>query len=92
MTELNPFADAGPHSAEARIDWPTPDHGPAYASGSAIDDPAVEALLSRLGTLPELPVSAHGEVYAGLHDSLAKALNEDVAGQQAGKDPGDPLP
>jgi hypothetical protein len=25
-------------------------------------------------------VSGHGEVYAGMHDALLEALNEDVAG------------
>lgn len=49
--------------------------------------PAVGALLLRLGDVPELPVASHGEVYAGLHDELAAALNEDVAGQGAGDTP-----
>ncbi|MCX6500728.1 MAG: hypothetical protein NTU93_18340 [Arthrobacter sp.] len=78
MTELNPSTDDTSESAGTRVDWP------ATTGNPAIGDPAVEALLSRLGTLPELPVSAHGEVYAGLHDGLAEALNEDVAGQPAG--------
>ena len=74
MTELN-------LSTEARIDWPEP------ADESAVGDPAVDALLLRLGDLPELPVASHGEVYAGLHDELAAALNEDVAGHDAGDTP-----
>jgi hypothetical protein len=82
MTEQILVPDADPESADTRVDWPRP------ADAAAIDDPAVEALLSRLGALPELPVSAHGEVYAGLHDGLAEALNEDVAGEPAG----DPRP
>jgi hypothetical protein len=27
-----------------------------------------------------MPVSGHGAVYAGLHDDLMEALNEDVTG------------
>jgi len=90
MTELNPSTAARPDSpesaespehAEARIDWPAPGGDPAAG------DPAVDALLLRLGDLPELPVASHGEVYAGLHDELAAALNEDVAGQAAGDTP-----
>ncbi|MGO4492309.1 hypothetical protein AB4Y86_09485 [Arthrobacter sp. 2YAF22_2] len=82
MTEQILAPDAEPNSADARVDWPTP------ADDAAIDDPAIENLLSRLGSLSGLPVSAHGEVYAGLHDGLVEALNEDVAGQPAG----DPRP
>lgn len=83
MTELNPApeveAAAEPHgppadtptgTAEARVDWPAL---PARAAGRDLE---VEALLERLGTLPELPVSEHGEVYAGLHSDLSEALNE----------------
>jgi len=87
MTELNPSTDAQPESqesaasAEARVDWPAPTGNPA------VGDPAVEALLLRLGDLTELPVADHGEVYAGLHDELAAALNEDVAGLTAGDTP-----
>ena len=95
MTEPNPSTDAQPDSresaesterAETRIDWPAPGGDPA-AGDPAAGDPAVGALLLRLGDVPELPVSSHGEVYAGLHDELAAALNEDVAGQGAGDTP-----
>lgn len=89
MTEPNPSTDAQPdsrESAEARIDWPAPGGDPA-AGDPAAGDPAVGALLLRLGDVPELPVASHGEVYAGLHDELAAALNEDVAGQGAGDTP-----
>jgi hypothetical protein len=78
MTEPNASLDASPDSDAARVDWPEP------AAETPVGDPAVDALLARLGTLPELPVAHHGEVYAGLHDGLVAALNEDVAGQPAG--------
>ena len=45
-----------------------------------IQDPAVSAVLDRLAALRQTPVSEHGEVYAGMHDALLEALNEDVAG------------
>lgn len=77
MTEQTSSTDADSESADARIDWP--------ANAAAVDDPAVEALLVRLAGLPELPVADHGELYAGLHDELAAALNEDVAGEHAGE-------
>jgi len=78
MTEQSSSSDANPDSPDGRVDWPAP------VEAAAVDDPAVKALLVRLQSLPELPVADHGEVYAGLHDELAAALNEDVAGQQAG--------
>ena len=61
-------ADTPPGAAPARVDWP--------ALPASAMDPDVERLLERLGTLPELPVSGHGEVYAGLHHDLREALNE----------------
>ena len=82
MTEPNPVPEAeaaaeptgtfaGPvATAAARVDWPAL---PAAAAGT---DPDVESLLARLETLPGLPVSEHGEVYAGLHHDLLEALNE----------------
>ncbi|WP_346959121.1 hypothetical protein [uncultured Arthrobacter sp.] len=86
MTEPNPSLDARPGSDAARVDWPEP-AGDTAVGDPAVGDPAVDALLGRLGTLPELPVADHGELYAGLHDELAAALNEDVAGQPAGDAP-----
>lgn len=75
MTEQNRSANAQSEGQDARVEWP------AYAGEPAAGDPAVDALLVRLEALPELPISAHGEVYASLHDELVAALNEDVAGQ-----------
>ncbi|MCU1531218.1 MAG: hypothetical protein JWO49_789 [Arthrobacter sp.] len=60
--------------------------GPAAQSsvrqGPAATDPAISSLLERLGALPGMAVSAHGEVYTGLHDDLMDALNEDIANQR----------
>ena len=42
-------------------------------------DPAVSAVLDRLAAVRLTPVSGHGELYAGMHDALLEALNEDVA-------------
>jgi hypothetical protein len=44
-----------------------------------IQDKAVSAVLDRLTALEQAPVSEHGELYAGMHDALLEALNEDVA-------------
>ncbi|MDQ0821825.1 hypothetical protein QFZ79_004202 [Arthrobacter sp. V4I6] len=63
-------AGANRGTAAARVDWPV------LPAGAAGRDPDVESLLERLGTLPALPVSDHGEVYAGLHHGLLEALNE----------------
>ncbi len=78
MTEPTPAHEAPPEDNQARIDWPGP------PGGAAVGDPEVDVLVERLATLPELPVAAHGDFYAGLHDDLADALNEDVAGRPAG--------
>lgn len=72
MTELNP----DPVPTETRVDWPA-------QPGGGTADADVDALLGRLGTLPGLPVSAHGDVYAALHDELMEALNQDVTGHGA---------
>ena len=71
----------GPEAAEeappvaAGVDWPA-----LQARGQAHgQDPAVSAVLDRLAAVRLTPVSGHGEVYAGMHDALLEALNEDVA-------------
>jgi len=69
--------EARPEAAEeaappaAGVDWPA-----VQAQGQ---DPAVSAVLGRLAAVRLTPVSGHGEVYAGMHDALLEALNEDVA-------------
>jgi hypothetical protein len=45
-----------------------------------VQDQAVSVVLDGLAALRQTPVSEHGEVYAGMHDALLEALNEDVAG------------
>ena len=52
----------------------------AHGQQAHVQDPAVSAVLDRLAAVRQAPVSEHGEVYAGIHDALLEALNEDVAG------------
>jgi hypothetical protein len=52
----------------------------AHGQQAHVQDPAVSAVLNRLAAVRKAPVSGHGEVYAGMHDALLEALNEDVAG------------
>ena len=89
MTELNHVTEPDPNRGEAQVIWPaapaTPDTPTAPAepgedAGNAGPrDPAVDEVLDRLNELRDLPVSQHGEVYAGLHDDLLAALNESVS-------------
>ncbi|HSN35443.1 MAG TPA: hypothetical protein VLT34_03760 [Arthrobacter sp.] len=90
MTELNRSTQSDLEEAETRASWPALPPAPSHPAGHVPStDHAVAALLERLSALPELPVDRHQEVYAGLHDDLLAALNEDVAGgaaaAQAGK-------
>ncbi|KQN86335.1 hypothetical protein [Arthrobacter sp. Leaf69] len=82
MTELNHTTETDPDRGDAHVTWPAVPVNPAEAGDAAGNtgsrDPDVDALLDRLGQLPELPVARHGEVYAGLHDDLLAALNESV--------------
>ena len=80
--------------AWADVAWPElpPRQLPAEPSGHAaqeqqpqgqqtnVQDQAVSVVLDGLAALRQTPVSEHGEVYAGMHDALLAALNEDVAG------------
>jgi len=75
-------ASTDPASTEAPVQWP------ARAEKSAVGDPTVDVLLGSLDPLPGLPVSVHGEIYATLHDGLAEALNQDVAGEHDGSTKG----
>ncbi|MGO4806789.1 hypothetical protein AB4089_16870 [Arthrobacter sp. 2MCAF15] len=80
MTELNQDPNHEAHEAaeagaptEAGVAWPD-------LPSQHVQDPAVSAVLDRLAAVRQAPVSGHGEVYAGMHDALLEALNEDVAG------------
>ena len=80
MTELNPITGTDPAGEAARVTWPVLPAEPGDAAGDDPSrDPAVGALLRRLGEVPDLPVARHGEVYALLHDELLAALNETIA-------------
>ena len=82
MTEPNHITEPDPDRGDAQVTWPAAPAAPAEPAKPqgtpASRDPAVDALLDRLGELPDLPVARHGEVYAGLHDDLLAALNESV--------------
>jgi len=91
MSELHQGLDQAPDEQPAEAPTPAADVAwpelpsqqlPAELSGhaAAVLDPAVNAVLDRLGAVRQMPVSGHGEVYAGMHDALLEALNEDVAG------------
>ena len=71
-----PAPAGAPGDGDSRPDWPE-----RTADTPMAADPAVDALLEPLDTLPHLPVADHGDVYAALHDALVDALNEDVTGE-----------
>ncbi|MCE3244287.1 MAG: hypothetical protein K0Q84_2330 [Arthrobacter sp.] len=71
MTEPN--SDAR-QEAVRRIAWPDLPLETAEAP-----DRAVRAILETVRQIPELPVSDHPAAYAGMHDSLLAALNEDTS-------------
>ena len=84
MTELNRTPGIDPEGGDTQVRWPAlPADGAGAAGNDSSGDPAVAALLSRLGNLPDLPVARHGEVYALLHDELLAALNEPAVGPPA---------
>jgi len=91
MSELHQERDQASNEQPAEAPTPAADVAwpelpsqqlPAELSGhaAAVLDPAVNAVLDRLGAVRQMPVSGHGEVYAGMHDALLEALNEDVTG------------
>lgn len=48
--------------------------GPWPDAGAQTEDPAVNAALSVLGQLDDLPSTGHHAVYSALHDSLMAEL------------------
>lgn len=83
MTELNHAPEAeepNEEHAPAGLSWPTLPAGFFAERPDAVQDPAITAVLERLGALPGTPVSGHDEVYSRLHEELMEALNEDVTG------------
>ncbi|MFP3462191.1 hypothetical protein R5O87_15195 [Arthrobacter globiformis] len=74
MPELNNDA---PDAAMSDAAWPdlTVPGGGAADAGAA--DPAVLAILDRVREVPGLPVSEHPAAYAGMHDALLEALNQE---------------
>jgi len=73
MPELN----NAPGEGAPDLFWPevaVPGSGP---SDAGIADPAVRTILDRVRELPALPVSEHPDAYAGMHDALLEALNEE---------------
>ncbi|PVZ54976.1 hypothetical protein [Arthrobacter sp. H-02-3] len=84
-----PDRDSGPGTASdaageapalaADVDWPALPPHQTQGRQAQIQDPAVSAVLDRLAAVRLTPVSEHGEAYAGMHDALLEALNEDVA-------------
>ena len=86
MTEPNNITGTDPAGQDAQVSWPALPALPAEPGGAGAAgghdpslDPAVGALLRRLGDLPDLPVARREEVYALLHDELLAALNESIA-------------
>jgi hypothetical protein len=60
--------------------------GGAADTGAA--DPAVLAILDRVREVSGLPVSEHPAAYAGMHDALLEALNQDPQHQEPQQGPG----
>ena len=71
--------DAGPSDAAeppATTEPPGTTEPPATAEPPAPGEPRVDAALSRLGELDELPVSEHPGIYERVHEQLVEVLGE----------------
>ena len=83
MPELNNDAPGG---GSADLFWPelgAPGNGPdSNGPDSGVTDPAVRAILDQVRELPALPVSEHPDAYAGMHDALLEALNEEPLNEE----------
>ena len=71
MTEPN--SDARQEAAR-QIAWPD-----LPLEADEAPDHAIRAILETVRQIPELPVAGHPAAYAGMHDSLLAALNEDTS-------------
>ena len=83
MPELNNDA---PDAEVLDVTWPE-----LAVSGGGhpeITDPAVLAILDQVRGVPGLPVSEHPDAYAGMHDALLEALNEEPQHEQPRPGPG----
>ncbi|WP_312182905.1 hypothetical protein [Arthrobacter sp.] len=69
----NPDAEAPAGTETSRKGAPVRVPGPGTVTG----DTGVDAVLSGLDRVPELPVSEHAALYTDLHDGLLAALNQE---------------
>ena len=65
--------DAGPSDA---AEPPATTEPPGTTEPPAPGEPRVDAALSRLGELDELPVSEHPGIYERVHEQLVEVLGE----------------
>ncbi|MFE4542449.1 hypothetical protein [Arthrobacter sp. NPDC056727] len=84
MPELNNDAS---DAAAPDVTWPMPEV-PGNGPDSGVADSAVRAILDRVREVPGLPVSEHPDAYAGMHDALLAALNEEPQHEEPRPGPG----
>jgi hypothetical protein len=92
MAELNSDAPGAgtPGAASADTAWPELAVSGDGPLDRGVSDPAVRAILDRVREVPGLPVSEHADAYAGMHDALLEALNEEPGRDQPRLGPGAP--
>ncbi|MBD8044897.1 hypothetical protein H9638_13885 [Arthrobacter sp. Sa2BUA2] len=80
-TDAAPDTETGPAAREGT---------PGRIPGGPVltGDPRVDAVLAGLDRVPDLPVAEHAALYAGLHDGLLAALNEEPPGIKGSPVPG----
>ena len=64
-------------TADTDTVWPELAVSGSGPSDAAAADPAVRAILDQVRDVPGLPVSEHQAAYAGMHDALLQALNQE---------------
>ena len=62
--------------------WPELTAPGSRAADAGVADPAVLAILDRVREVPGLPVPEHPAAYAGMHDALLEALNQEPQYQE----------